>query len=344
MAYDDETNERLWLAEFGRSITQDALEMADGLKTAEIAGMAECYLAILIDQPSRSRETLTLAQAGERLATKLITRKAQGSLVTGLPAIDEHSVALRGGSLIALAGSDRAISSALATTIATTLAHTLWQDRMKDRMPSESRGAAVAYFSLRLSADFIALSTLKQLTSQNGEHLMTLSTPEGRAALKAACHKFSALPLFLEEDAELSLMQMLARSRTLIRRHDTRLIVVDDIGLLRECQCDTYQANSKSRKLRQLKSMAELNNVAVIALCPQGDSNDMDQVPELLKFADEVWIAGPSNRSAPLRPNSGRLWEQEIAFTVVDPLFGASGRTSLKIDVDIGYACEMPKE
>ena len=94
-------------------------------------------------------------------------------------------------------------------------------------------GAAVAFFSLEMSADQLATRILAEQSGISSEALrMGKISREDFQQLSFASQRLAELPLFIDDTPGLTIAALRTRARRLKRRHDIGLIVVDYLQLL----------------------------------------------------------------------------------------------------------------
>lgn len=130
------------------------------------------------------------------------------------------------------------------------------------------RGYPVAVFSLEMTADSLAL---RMLCSRSEVNLRNVR--EGFLAerdfpkLTGAAGKLSAAPLFIDDTAGLSIMQLRAKARRLWQQHGIKLFIVDYLQLLHS---DRRTAENRQQEIADisngLKALAKELNVPVIVL------------------------------------------------------------------------------
>lgn len=162
-------------------------------------------------------------------------------------------------------------------------------------------GAGVAIFSLEMSEVSLAQRAIADLSyrpqSLNPSYFdirRGAVDPALRRRITAAAEVFGRLPLYIEQEAGLSVAQVIARSRQIKRQLEgrgipLRVVVIDHIGLLRASNRYAGQrVNEVSEMTAALKAMAKSLNVAVLALSQLNravESRD-DKRPQLADLRD----------------------------------------------------------
>ena len=196
--------------------------------------------------------------------------KADGG-VSGLPSRLTDLDGLLGGfqksDLLVLAARPGMGKTALATTIATNVA-------MPHRVPlAQDEKRIVLFFSLEMSAEQLALRIAAERAKKSAHNIRrgTLSPDDFQDVLMAA-REIESMPLHIDDTPAMTVAQMRARARRLLRREGhLDLIVVDYIQLM---QGDSdgggrrieNRVQEVSQITRGLKMVAKEMNVPVLAL------------------------------------------------------------------------------
>lgn len=187
-------------------------------------------------------------------------RKIAG-ITSGLRDLDQWLGGLHPSDLIIVAGRPSMGKTALVTNIAFNAARAL--------LNQKDGGGAVAFFSLEMSADQLALRILS--------HESNISANDIRKGdiVKDDFNKFDdiarelySLPFFIDDTAGLSITALRSRARKLKRKENIGLIIVDYLQLLSgpSGRRNDSRVQELSDITRQLKTIAKELNVPVIAL------------------------------------------------------------------------------
>jgi len=184
-------------------------------------------------------------------------------ITTGLKALNDKLGGLHPSDLVILAGRPAMGKTALATNIAFACARRHIADR------ADHAGAAVAFFSLEMSADQLAGRVLAEQSGLTSESLRMgkINQSEFRNLARAAA-ELNDLPLYIDDTPALSIAALRTRARRLKRQKQIGLIVVDYLQLLQ----GTSRANGDNRVqevseiTRGLKTLAKELAVPVLAL------------------------------------------------------------------------------
>ncbi len=198
------------------------------------------------------------------IETAQIAFKSDGHVVgvtTGLLDLDKKLGGLHPSDLLILAGRPSMGKTALATNIAFNAA----QASLKEKQG----GAAVAFFSLEMSAEQLAG---RILAAESG----IVSDKIRRGDLNGddfekfadVAKELASLPLFIDDTPALSMSALRTRCRRLKRQHDLGCIVVDYLQLLSGSgnKRSENRVQEISEITRSLKALAKELHVPVLAL------------------------------------------------------------------------------
>ena len=204
--------------------------------------------------------------------------------------------------LIILAGRPGMGKTSLVTNIAFNAADRLRRDLADGITVKDSVGAAVAFFSLEMSADQLATRILAEQSGISSEALrMGRISREDFQQLSFASQRLAELPLFIDDTPALTIGALRARARRLKRRHDIGLIVVDYLQLLQGTGRTDNRVNEISEISRGLKTLAKELSVPVIALSQLSRAveqredkrpmlSDLRESGSIEQDADMVWF------------------------------------------------------
>jgi replicative DNA helicase len=137
--------------------------------------------------------------------------------------------------LIILAGRPGMGKTSLVTNIAYNAARRLMDDIRLGIAPKQSIGAKVAFFSLEMSADQLALRILSEQSRIASEALRMGNISKAEfAQLAAAAADLEQLPLYIDDTAGLTISALHSRVRRLQSKHNGELgmVIVDYLQLL----------------------------------------------------------------------------------------------------------------
>ncbi|MCL7489556.1 MAG: replicative DNA helicase [Desulfobulbaceae bacterium] len=192
-------------------------------------------------------------RAFERIE-KLFERKEHiTGVATGFTDLDHMTAGFQPSDLIILAGRPSMGKTALVMNMVQHAA-------IVDKMP-------VAVFSLEMSMDQLALRMLCSIGRVDSQRIRT-----GRLKqrdwpnLTRATGILSDAPIFIDDTAGLSVLEMRAKARRLKSEHDLSLVVIDYLQLMQGRSNSENRTQEISEISRALKAMAKELDVPVIAL------------------------------------------------------------------------------
>lgn len=177
---------------------------------------------------------------------------------SGLRDLDRWLGGLHPSDLIIMAGRPSMGKTSLATNIAfnAALAHL-----------ERNEGGKVAFFSLEMSAEQLAMRLLAQETSIPSDRIRRGElTKHDFPKFVETSRRISEIPLFIDDTPALSIAALRSRARRLQRKHGLGLIVVDYLQLLQGTIRTDNRVQEISDISRGLKALAKELNVPVIAL------------------------------------------------------------------------------
>ncbi|MBM3509951.1 MAG: replicative DNA helicase [Alphaproteobacteria bacterium] len=232
------------------------------------------------------RQLFGLAQLGQAeggfksftLASSLALENAEAAykrdgqlsgVTTGFSDLDEKLGGLHRSDLIILAGRPSMGKTALATNIAFNAARSFREEIGTDGRPQVVEGAAVAFFSLEMSAEQLATRILAEQSNIPSERIRrgTISS-EQFANLTRAAQELETLPLYIDDTPALSIAALTTRARRLKRTHNIGMIVIDYLQLVRPARNrrDDNRVLEVSEITQGLKALAKQLDVPVLAL------------------------------------------------------------------------------
>lgn len=181
-------------------------------------------------------------------------------VTSGLEDLDKWLGGLHPSDLVILAGRPSMGKTALATNIAynAAVAH------MK-----EKDGAAVAFFSLEMSAEQLASRILAQETGVGSDRIRRGEiSKDDFVKFTEVARTLSQLPIYIDDTPALSLSSLRTRARRLMRQKKIGLIVIDYLQLLHVAGSKKVEGRVQeiSEISRGLKAIAKELNVPVLAL------------------------------------------------------------------------------
>ena len=295
------------LVHVGRTLVEGALDTSEDVAPMDKISQAEADLYRVAEGATGGSEALDFRSAALG-ALKLVEAAINSGgrfsgKTTGLDTINDKTSGLHNSDLVILAGRPAMGKTSLATNIAFNAASRLMDDIKLGIDPSESPGAATAFFSLEMSADQLATRILAERAEISSEKLRSgkLSREEFQR-LSFASQELNELPLYIDDTPALTIGALRTRARRLKRRHDIGLIIVDYLQLLQGSgRANDNRVNEISEISRGLKTLAKELNVPVIALSQLSRAVEQreDKRPQLSDLresgsieqdADMVWF------------------------------------------------------
>jgi len=296
------------LVSVGRGLVEGAMDTSESVEPLTQIELAEQALYQVAEGAGAQSEAQSFG-AATRVAIAGIERafNSGGHIAgktTGLTSVNEKIGGLHDSDLIILAGRPGVGKTSLATNIAFNAADRFRRDIDDGIEPKDSVGAAVAFFSLEMSADQLATRILAEQSKISSEALrMGKISREDFQQLSFASQRLSELPLYIDDTPALSIAALRARARRLKRRHDIGLVVVDYLQLLQGTNRsgNDNRVNEISEISRGLKTLAKELNVPVIALSQLSRAvesrddkrpmlSDLRESGSIEQDADMVWF------------------------------------------------------
>ncbi|WP_448585050.1 replicative DNA helicase [Thermaurantiacus sp.] len=259
------------LIRVGTELVERATDTSQAIAPLAQIEAAEEALYRIAERGEIASPALPFARAAAR-AIGMAERAMQSGghlsgLTTGLSGLNNKLGGLHNSDLVILAGRPAMGKTALATNIAFHCALRCAQDRAAQR-PSRN-GAPVAFFSLEMSAEQLALRILSERSGINSEDLRTgrLNQQQFNQLARAA-EELNDLPLIIDDTPALTIAGLRTRARRLRRQRGIGLIVVDYLQLLQgsDRSQNENRVNEISEITRGLKTLAKELDVPVLAL------------------------------------------------------------------------------
>ncbi|MEY4722339.1 MAG: hypothetical protein RIQ46_2064 [Pseudomonadota bacterium] len=295
------------LVSVGRGLVEAAMDTSEAVEPLEQIERAEAALYKVAEGAGSQSEAQSFGMATRTAISAIEKAFNSGGHIsgktTGLTSVNEKIGGLHDSDLIILAGRPGMGKTSLVTNIAFNAAERLRRDMDDGIDPEKSVGAAVAFFSLEMSADQLATRILAEQSGISSEALrMGKISREDFQQLSFASQRLAELPLFIDDTPALSIAALRARARRLKRRHDIGLVIVDYLQLLQGTgRANDNRVNEISEISRGLKTLAKELSVPVIALSQlsraveQRDDkrpmlSDLRESGSIEQDADMVWF------------------------------------------------------
>lgn len=229
--------------------------MTPGLDSAERLDQAQAKLQALAVNRGRQAPVAVgdMAAALCERVEQLSRGEIEPGIRTGIPGLDKRlNGGLRPGKLIILAARPAVGKSSLAMQIALNLAADgVGAGFLSQEMPKADLMDRIGANTGRIFLDNIITGQMRD---------------QDWARLTAAIDRMVKLPLFLDDQPALTLADIQAKARALVRQHGIKLLVLDYIQL-----CGSRKTNDKRHHQieeisRGLKALAKQAGITIIAL------------------------------------------------------------------------------
>jgi replicative DNA helicase len=257
----------------GRQMVESATDTSESVDPKAQIESAEVALYQVAEQGGESGGTKSFGTA-TRLAIEMAEKALNSGghlsgITTGLESMNAKIGGLHRSDLLILAGRPGMGKTSLATNIAFNAARRYLRDKEDGIEEKRSVGAAVAFFSLEMSADQLATRILSEQSGISSENLRMgkISQQEFRNLARAAA-ELEELPLYIDDTPGLTIAALRTRARRLKRQKGIGFIVIDYLQLLsgsgRASEANRVQEISEIS--RGLKQLAKELDVPVMAL------------------------------------------------------------------------------
>ena len=355
----------------GREMVEKALDTSEDVDPKSQIEAAESALYRVAEEGGGEGSVKSFAQATRmaiQMAEKALnTGGGLSGVTTGMDSVNAKLGGLNHSDLLILAGRPGMGKTSLATNIAFNAAQRLVRDREDGIADEKSDGAAVAFFSLEMSADQLATRILSEQSGISSENLRMgkISQQDFRNLARAAAD-LETLPLYIDDTAGLTIAALRTRARRLKRQRGIGLIIVDYLQLLQgsgKGGGDQNRVQEISEISRGLKTLAKELHVPVIALSqlsraveqredkrPQlsdlRESGSIEQDADIVLFVyREEYYTQAREPKRPIEGDNAKVWEDHQQWQndmervygiseliVAKQRHGATGKVKLKFD------------
>jgi replicative DNA helicase len=260
------------LIRIGGEIAQAAQTDAEHTAKDQIES-AEQSLYTLAETGQSSTGFVSFADALEgavNMAAEAYSRDGGlAGISTGLMDLDRMLGGLHPSDLIILAGRPSMGKSALAANIAFQVAKNYAYDILPDGSRKTSNGGVVAFFSLEMSAEQLAMRVLAEVSGVPSDRLRKGEIDASEfGRVRDAALEIQQAPLHFDDTGGLSISKLAARARRLKRQSGLDLIVIDYLQLVTggEGNKTDNRVQEVSMITQGLKALAKELEVPVIAL------------------------------------------------------------------------------
>src|SRR5665213_2938217 len=226
-----------------------------------------------------------LAGAVEMAAEAYNRDGGLSGLSTGLTDLDQKLGGLHGSDLIVLAARPSMGKTSLATNIAFNVARHYAYEPQPGGGRKTVNGGVVAFFSLEMSAEQLAMRLLAEVTEVPSDKIrkgQITAAEYGR--IRDASFEIAEAPLYIDATGGISIAQLAARARRLKRTIGLDLIVVDYLQLVTAGDGRIDNRVQEVTQITQgLKALAKELNVPILAAAQLSRQveNREDKKPQL---------------------------------------------------------------
>ncbi|HWD68375.1 MAG TPA: replicative DNA helicase [Caulobacteraceae bacterium] len=278
------------LIRIGGEISADAQTGDPDLNGREQIESAEQKLFTLAETGSASQGLVGLGEALQgavEMAANAYSREGGLSgLSTGLADLDEKLGGLHASDLVVLAARPSMGKTALGANIAFDVARHYEYEVLPDGGRRTVRGGVVAFFSLEMSGEQLALRLLAELTGVPSDRIRKGQINAAEfGMIRDAAAEIAGAPLHIDDTGGISIAKLAARARRLKRTIGLDLIVIDYLQLV--TGTETSRNDNRVQEVTQitqgLKALAKELDVPVLALAQLSRQveNREDKKPQL---------------------------------------------------------------
>lgn len=292
----------------GQDLAMEAAKPADEEEVEACIEQAEAQLFQLSETGQANSGFMAFGEAlrgAVDMAAEAFSRDGGlTGLATDLIDLDQKIGGLHPSDLVVLAGRPSMGKTALATNIAFNVAKKYAYQVQPDGSRKTIAGGIVAFYSLEMSAEQLAMRMLADASGVSGDRIRKgeIDTSEfGR--IRDAALELQEAPLYIDATGGLSIAKLTARARRLKRQVGLDLVVVDYLQLVTgsDLGANANRVQEVSQITMALKALAKELSCPVIALSQlsrQVEQRD-DKRPQLSDLresgsieqdADMVWF------------------------------------------------------
>ncbi len=204
---------------------------------------------------------------------------------TGLIDLDQKIGGLHPSDLVIIAGRPSMGKSSLACNIAFDIAkHYAWEPQ-PDGSKKTVAGGVVAFFSLEMAAEQLAMRLLAEVSGVSGDRLRKGEIDASEfGRIREAALEIQEAPLYIDATGGITMAKLAARARRLKRQHGLDVIFIDYLQLITGGDQKTdNRVQEVSMITQSLKALAKELSVPVIALAQLSRQveNREDKKPQL---------------------------------------------------------------
>ena len=261
------------LVDAGTRVVQLGYEGTEGAEVDVVVDMAQQEV-FAIAQRNVTEDYAILADILQPTMDELDELSTHGGLARGIPTgfidLDNLTNGLHGGQMIIVAARPGVGKSTLAL------------DFMRSCSIKHNKASVI--FSLEMSKSEIVMRLLSAETEIRLSDMRAgRMSDEAWAKLANRVGQISEAPLFIDDSANLTMMEIRSKARRLKQKHDLQMIVVDYLQLMSSGKRVESRQQEVSEFSRQLKLLAKELDVPLVAISQQnrGPESRTDKRPQL---------------------------------------------------------------
>ena len=261
------------LGDAGTRVVQLGYEGTEGAEVDVVVDMAQQEV-FAIAQRNVTEDYAILADILQPTMDELDELSTHGGLARGIPTgfidLDNLTNGLHGGQMIIVAARPGVGKSTLAL------------DFMRSCSIKHNKASVI--FSLEMSKSEIVMRLLSAETEIRLSDMRAgRMSDEAWAKLANRVGQISEAPLFIDDSANLTMMEIRSKARRLKQKHDLQMIVVDYLQLMSSGKRVESRQQEVSEFSRQLKLLAKELDVPLVAISQlnRGPESRTDKRPQL---------------------------------------------------------------
>ena len=261
------------LVDAGTRVVQLGYEGTEGAEVDVVVDMAQQEV-FAIAQRNVTEDYAILADILQPTMDELDELSTHGGLARGIPTgfidLDNLTNGLHGGQMIIVAARPGVGKSTLAL------------DFMRSCSIKHNKASVI--FSLEMSKSEIVMRLLSAETEIRLSDMRAgRMSDEAWAKLANRVGQISEAPLFIDDSANLTMMEIRPKARRLKQKHDLQMIVVDYLQLMSSGKRVESRQQEVSEFSRQLKLLAKELDVPLVAISQlnRGPESRTDKRPQL---------------------------------------------------------------
>ena len=261
------------LVDAGTRVVQLGYEGTEGAEVDVVVDMAQQEV-FAIAQRNVTEDYAILADILQTTMDELDELSTHGGLARGIPTgfidLDNLTNGLHGGQMIIVAARPGVGKSTLAL------------DFMRSCSIKHNKASVI--FSLEMSKSEIVMRLLSAETEIRLSDMRAgRMSDEAWAKLANRVGQISEAPLFIDDSANLTMMEIRSKARRLKQKHDLQMIVVDYLQLMSSGKRVESRQQEVSEFSRQLKLLAKELDVPLVAISQlnRGPESRTDKRPQL---------------------------------------------------------------